>query len=770
LTVDTREQYKAAMARARALSDSLTGPGWIERWARLPREKRDAVLAELSRGELARLAYDWKAWARPKQDPDLVEHAHRVLLFLGGRGSGKSAMAIQRIKQRVYAGARRMALVGPTIGEIERYMIGVDDDENGLLSAFPPRHRPEYVGRPTPRVTFHTGAFAYVESAENPEFRGANLDTAWCFPAETPITMHDGTSRAIADVAVGDLVLTRSGPRRVLRQFLTRRQAPLMRLVASDGRYLEGTAEHPIHADGRFTPLSELPAGATLTVWPNESSSITSPSSSGHAATTKTAQGSRSTGSSGSPSTGRSRRVARSTTATATSSTTDLRTSSSSTPLRIAERILLEASRLGPPSTDRSCERPHGESKSPLCANASDAARSTRREAPTATGAAQSARRPRDITVSSVVSASRSADVFDLEVEGAHEFFANGILVHNCDEPIKWRKLKTLFENIENATRSAMFPNEIIVTTTAKKTAAGRFLRELIADQDTVTILGSSEENKYNDQGWLANRKRKIGGTRAGREELDPDETVLDDDEHSLFHESWIDDNRVEAPPRSLRIAIGVDPAITQSERSDLTGIVVVSEGPDGDLYVLEDRTGRHSPAAWGRIVIDLYDKHQADAIVAEKNRGGNLVDEVLRGAMTKKRGERAADALIVKLVTASKGKVIRADPVSALYEKGRVHHVPREELAELEREMTEWEPASGMPSPNRLDALVWAIHFLARLDDEEVDNRETTRGLGALTQAARKAVARIPSRPLTPPAMGAAGRFAMKPIPKRTI
>lgn len=515
MTDGARERYREAMARAAALSTALAGPGWIERWARLPREKRDDILGGLSRAELARLAYDWTAWARPKQDPDLSALAHRVLLFLGGRGSGKSAMAIQRIKRRVYAGARRMALIGPTIGEIERYMIGVDDDEDGLLAAFHPRHRPQYVGRPTPRVTFHTGAFAYVESAENPEFRGANLDTAW------------------------------------------------------------------------------------------------------------------------------------------------------------------------------------------------------------------------------------------------------------CDEPIKWRKLKTLFENVENAVRSATFQNEIIVTTTAKKTAAGRFLRELIADPDTVTILGSSDENKYNDPGWLANRKRKLAGTRAGREELDPDESVLDDDENALFHESWIDDNRVEAAPKVLRVAVGVDPAITQSERSDLTGIVVVGEAPDGDLYVLEDRTGRHSAAAWGRIVVDLYDKHQADAIVAEKNRGGELVDEVLRGAMSKKRGDRAADAMIVKLVTASKGKTIRAEPVSALYEKGRVHHVPREELAELEREMTEWEPASGMPSPNRLDALVWAIHFLARLDDDDPDPRDTTRGLAAITAAASKAATRMPARPLAPSAMPPRIRL---PPPKRTI
>lgn len=519
---DAREDYRKAMAHAAALSKSLAGPGLIERWARLPRAQRDAILGELSRSDLARLTYDWRAWARPKQEPtlraDLVSlvAGYRCLLFIGGRGSGKSEMAIQRIRQRVYAGARRIALVGPTIGEIERYMIGVDDEENGLLAAFHPRHRPVYVSRPNPRVTFHTGAFAYVESAETPEFRGANLDTAW------------------------------------------------------------------------------------------------------------------------------------------------------------------------------------------------------------------------------------------------------------CDEPIKWRKLTTLFSNIEDATRSSTFPNEIIVTTTVKKTAAGRFLRELIADLDTLTILGASEENKYNDPGWLANRKRKYGGTRAEREELNPDEHVLDDDDLSLIHEAWIDDHRRDAAPRGLRVAIGVDPAITQSERSDITGIVVDGEAQDGDLYVLEDRSGRHSPAAWGRIVIDLYDKYQADAIVAEKNRGGDLVDEVLRGAMAKKRGDRAADALIVKLVTASKGKAIRVEPVAALYERGRIHHVPREELAALEREMTEWDPSSGMPSPNRLDAHVWAIHFLARLEEQDVDYRETAKGLGAITAAASKAAARIPSRQLATPPRSA--RSPRPPFPKRTI
>jgi predicted phage terminase large subunit-like protein len=187
-------------------------------------------------------------------------------------------------------------------------------------------------------------------------------------------------------------------------------------------------------------------------------------------------------------------------------------------------------------------------------------------------------------------------------------------------------------------------------------------------------------------------------GTRLGRQELDGD--ILSDTPGALWSRDMIEACRIPkgTEPAMRRIVVAIDPAVSVSETSDNTGIIVAGVGDDGHGYVLEDLSGKYSPTAWATKAVAAYKKHEADRIVAEANQGGAMVETTLR----------AVDRSIpVRLVHASRGKITRAEPVSALYEQNRVHHAGC--FPELEDELCSFEPGST-DSPDRLDALVWAV------------------------------------------------------------
>ena len=147
------------------------------------------------------------------------------------------------------------------------------------------------------------------------------------------------------------------------------------------------------------------------------------------------------------------------------------------------------------------------------------------------------------------------------------------------------------------------------------------------------------------------------------------------------------------------RVVVGVDPAVTSNEDSDLTGIVVCGLGQDGHGYVIEDASLMSTPDGWAARVVKAYHDNKADRVIAETNNGGDLVEVVIR---TKDRN------CSYKKVTATRGKAIRAEPIAALYEQGRIHHVGG--FAELEDQMVEFDPLTSTKSPDRMDALVWAF------------------------------------------------------------
>lgn len=185
-----------------------------------------------------------------------------------------------------------------------------------------------------------------------------------------------------------------------------------------------------------------------------------------------------------------------------------------------------------------------------------------------------------------------------------------------------------------------------------------------------------------------------------------------DEDPRALWSHTLIEDTRQE-PARILdRVVVGVDPPGGVTE----CGIVVAALGADGHCYIMADHSLQGSPGTWGAKVVAAYEQHQADRVVGETNYGGDMVEHTLRTV------EGGAD-VSYKNVSASRGKAIRAEPVAALYERGRVHHTLP--MPHLEDEMCGWVPGEGMPSPNRLDALVWAVTELMLGKTREVPEQQ---------------------------------------------
>lgn len=244
----------------------------------------------------------------------------------------------------------------------------------------------------------------------------------------------------------------------------------------------------------------------------------------------------------------------------------------------------------------------------------------------------------------------------------------------------------------------------VVLTTTPRATPE---LRDLMRRDGVHVTRGRTRDNASNlAPGVVAALEARYAGTRLGRQELDAE--VLDDVEGALWTMATIEASRVDVVPCDLRrVVVAVDPATTSGEDSDETGIVVVGEGVDGAAYVLEDLSGRHHVSEWPRIVVSAYDRHSADAVVVEVNQGGDMVSATLRAV---------APRLSIREVRASRGKATRAEPVASLYLQSRVRHVG-EPLTRLEDQLTTWVPGRG--SPDRLDALVWALTHLM-LDDRQ--------------------------------------------------
>ena len=268
-----------------------------------------------------------------------------------------------------------------------------------------------------------------------------------------------------------------------------------------------------------------------------------------------------------------------------------------------------------------------------------------------------------------------------------------------CDEPASWtdaRKgdvLDTAWNNLMLGLRLGRSPR-CVATTTPKPLA---LVRTLLDRDSTVVTRGSTFDNLAN----LAPSFREevlavYEGTRIGRQELLGE--LLEDVEGALWSLALLDEDRVAEAPDMRRIVVAVDPSGGSGPDNDEQGIVVAGLGVDGDIYVLADRSCRLSPNGWASRAVGAYHEFRADRVICERNYGGEMVLGTIR---------QVSATVPVKVITASRGKVQRAEPVAAAYEQHRAHHVGA--FPKLEDQLTTWTPQDGT-SPDRLDALVWAV------------------------------------------------------------
>jgi phage terminase large subunit-like protein len=267
------------------------------------------------------------------------------------------------------------------------------------------------------------------------------------------------------------------------------------------------------------------------------------------------------------------------------------------------------------------------------------------------------------------------------------------------DELTSWANQADVWSNLQLALRvpgpKGADPAAVISTTPKRQP----LLRAIMAADSTVVTRSRTFDNAANlSAATIDHLRATYGGTTLGRQELDAE--ILDDVEGALWNRALLDRSRVAAAPETLRrIVVAVDPSGGSGRNNDECGIVVAARSDDGQGYVLEDLSGRYSPEGWARKAVEAYHRHMADKIVAEANFGGAMVEATIR----------AVDGRVpVKLVNASRGKAVRAEPIVAFYEQRKVHHVGL--FPELEDQLCGWDPAEGGKSPDRLDALVWAL------------------------------------------------------------
>jgi phage terminase large subunit-like protein len=266
-----------------------------------------------------------------------------------------------------------------------------------------------------------------------------------------------------------------------------------------------------------------------------------------------------------------------------------------------------------------------------------------------------------------------------------------------CDEAAKWRHADACFDMLQFGLRLGESPRQI-VTTTPRPT---RLMKRLLADPSVLVTRMRTEENRANlAAGFFEAMQRRYGATSLGRQELDGE--LIEDREDALWSRQMIEDAVDSAPGSLRRIVVAVDPPASSNRASDACGIVAAGLDEEGRAVVLADATLRAAkPRAWAERAVALFHGLEAHCHVVEVNQGGEMAGAVIR----------TVDASVpVKPVRARRGKWLRAEPVAALYQQGRVRHAGR--FPELEDEMCDFGPdgLSGGHSPDRLDALVWAI------------------------------------------------------------
>jgi phage terminase large subunit-like protein len=281
-----------------------------------------------------------------------------------------------------------------------------------------------------------------------------------------------------------------------------------------------------------------------------------------------------------------------------------------------------------------------------------------------------------------------------------------------CDEPMKWdaKAREALWDNMELSLRSDCgLAVEVVVSATP---TPHPWLRKLVADPACTTLIADTDENAANlEPGFIKRLEQRFGNSRKGRQERRAE--ILVDVDGAMFSQITIDATRWSRLPAMRRKVVAIDAAISTRRNVDATGIVAAGRGEDDDLYILAARAGRWGPTEWPGHVFDMAEQVGTREIVIERNRGGDVLKGIL--LLTARERERKTGRVVPWVfieVNAQESKRARADEVATMAELGRVHYPP-EPLVELEDEVTAWDPDGSGPSPNLLDAKVWAAHDL---------------------------------------------------------
>jgi phage terminase large subunit-like protein len=268
-----------------------------------------------------------------------------------------------------------------------------------------------------------------------------------------------------------------------------------------------------------------------------------------------------------------------------------------------------------------------------------------------------------------------------------------------CDELAKWRYPQETWDMLQFGLRLGEAPRAVVTTTPRPMP----LLQRLAADAGTLLVRTPTADNRrFLAPQFLRDMEARYGGTRLGRQELEAE--IIDDDPDALFRRDLIESARERATPDLARIVVAIDPPASRRAGANACGIVCAGLGLDGKAYVLDDATIQGaSPSGWAKRAVALFHSRQADRLIAEVNQGGDMVEAVIR---------EIDPTVSFKAVHASRGKRLRAEPVAALYEQGRVIHVGV--FPELEDELVSFDQRLARPaSPDRTDALVWALSEL---------------------------------------------------------
>ena len=267
-----------------------------------------------------------------------------------------------------------------------------------------------------------------------------------------------------------------------------------------------------------------------------------------------------------------------------------------------------------------------------------------------------------------------------------------------CDELAKWRYVDATFDMLQFGLRLGHRPRQLITTTPRPIP----LIKRLLADPRTAVTRAATQANAAHlSPAFLDEVLARYAGTCLGRQEIDGE--VIEDRTDALWTRALIEAARVRAAPPLMRIVVGIDPPVSGRPGADACGIVAAGLAADGCIYVLEDASVQGlSPAGWATKAVALYHRLKADALVAEVNQGGDMVRAVLA---------QVERGLPLRTVHATRGKWLRAEPVAMMYQQGKIKHVDPP-LAKLEDEMCDFDISghSSGASPDRLDALVWAV------------------------------------------------------------